>query len=97
MIDNKEIVEIEKEAVAACHFPVHEVLNSENDKRTRAEILKKGESLGNLEHHKIKILFEDDEGLKMVFTTIWAVGDSNIVLKKGVHIPIHRIHEIKIF
>ena len=36
----------------------------------------------------MRIIFEDDEGTKEVRTTIWAVGDKNIVLKKGVTILI---------
>ena len=50
--------------------------------------------LGNIHRVKMKITFEDDECTKQVRTTIWAVGDKNIVLKKGVIIPIHRIIDI---
>jgi hypothetical protein len=48
-------------------------------------------SLGNLEHSKIKIFFEDDLSQKVVETTVWALTDESVVLKKGVGIPINRI------
>ena len=50
--------------------------------------------LGNVHRTKMRIQFKDEEGLKEVRTTIWAVGDRNIVLKKGVLIPINRIVDV---
>jgi hypothetical protein len=58
--------------------------------------LERATALGNVEHNKIKITFEDSEGLKQVETTIWATTDKRIILKGGVVIPIIRIHEVKI-
>lgn len=52
-------------------------------------------TLGNVDHGKITVVFEDDEGLKMVTTTIWATTDTRIILKGGVVIPIARIHEVR--
>jgi uncharacterized protein (UPF0248 family) len=50
--------------------------------------------LGNLEHSKIKIFFEDSESKKIVDTTVWGVTDKNVMLKQGVMIPIHRIYKL---
>ena len=50
--------------------------------------------LGNNEHKKVKIIFKDDNGVKLVETTIWASGQKFICLKGGSWIPIHRISEI---
>ncbi len=50
--------------------------------------------LGNNEHKKVKIIFKDDNGVKLVETTIWASGQKFICLKGGLWIPIHRILEI---
>ncbi|MFT5336197.1 MAG: hypothetical protein ACJAY8_000538 [Sphingobacteriales bacterium] len=96
-MDISKVIEIEKEEIVDCHFPSEEVLISVDQKKARTDALKKGETLGNLEHLKIKIIFEDDQSFKKVVTTIWAVGDTSIVLKKGVVIPIHRIHEIRVY
>jgi uncharacterized protein (UPF0248 family) len=43
------------------------------------------------------VVFEDDQGRKMIETTIWATGEKNIVLKHGMTIPIHRIVEISFY
>lgn len=85
---------IEKEEVVNCHFPHEEVLSNPDERKFRAANIKKAESLGNIEHHKISIVFEDNESVKRVVTTIWAADEDNIVLKQGVFIPVHRIHKI---
>ncbi|MGV6860379.1 MAG: hypothetical protein ACWA41_01330 [Putridiphycobacter sp.] len=51
--------------------------------------------LGNAYKGKMRIEFEDDEGLKAVETTIWATGSKYICLKGGVWLPISRIKNIK--
>ena len=51
--------------------------------------------LGNGYRGKVAILFEDDEGLKRVDTTIWAHGTEYICLKGGVWLPISRIVEVR--
>jgi len=85
---------IEKEAVALLKFPSTEVLTNKDDIKVRTANLERALKLGNLEHNKIKIIFEDNEGLKQVNTTIWGITDKRIILKKGVVIPINRIHEV---
>ena len=64
------------------------------DIKQRKQNLDLALTLGNLEHVKIKIYFEDDEGPKVVDTTIWGVTDSRVILKQGVVIPVNRIHKI---
>lgn len=52
--------------------------------------------LGNSHRSKVSIIFQDDEGLKRVDTTIWAAGTKFVCLKGGVWIPIERILEIRL-
>ncbi|PHR44331.1 MAG: hypothetical protein COA32_15065 [Fluviicola sp.] len=59
------------------------------------EKLMEATKLGNIHHGKIAIIFQDDEGLKRVETTIWATGLKYICLKGGVWLPISRIKEIQ--
>lgn len=92
----KNPLTVEKESIAQMIFPGKEVLHSEEARRKRHHELELATTLGNIEHYKIKIIFEDKEGLKQVNTTIWATTDSRIILKGGVVIPINRIHEVKI-
>lgn len=86
---------IEKENISDLKFPETEVLKSKEDILTRARNLERALKLGNLQHSKIKIVFEDTQGIKQVDTTIWGVTDKRIILKRGVLIPIHCIHELK--
>ncbi|MBL7892285.1 MAG: hypothetical protein JNL63_06625 [Bacteroidia bacterium] len=92
----KKPVVIEKEEVANLRFPAQEVLVSEDEIKLRRAELDKALKLGNVEHGKIKVVFEDDNGIKQIETTIWGVTDKRIILKHGIVLPIHRIHEIKI-
>ncbi len=85
---------IEKENITGLKFPETDVLTSKDDIKIRNANLERALKLGNLEHNKIKIVFEDTEGLKQVETTVWGVTDKRVILKQGVVIPIHRIYEI---
>ena len=85
---------IEKELISELHFPTQEVIEEKAERLQRKVELERAQALGNLEHTKIKIFFEDDSSKKMVDTTIWGVTDQGVILKKGVVIPIHRIFKI---
>jgi hypothetical protein len=85
---------IEKEQVATLKFPKTEVLNSKDEIKLRAVALQQAIRLGNTSKGKVKITFEDDNSIKRIETTIWAVTEENILLKAGVFIPIRRIHTI---
>jgi hypothetical protein len=95
-MNNNEFVLVEKESVSELHFPADEILKSEKDLKERKTAIERAISLGNLEHHKVKIYFSDDQGKKVVNTTIWAVTDKSIVLKQNTVLPIHRIHKLDI-
>jgi hypothetical protein len=95
-MDNNEFVLVEKESVSELQFPADEILTKEKDLKERKTAIERAISLGNLEHHKVKIYFSDDQGKKVVNTTIWAVTDKSIVLKQNTVLPIHRIHKLDI-
>ena len=85
---------IDKEDIALLKFPKTDVLNNVEEIKTRISDINRALSLGNLEHSKIKIFFEDNESKKIVDTTVWGVTDKNVMLKQGVMIPIHRIYKL---
>jgi uncharacterized protein (UPF0248 family) len=85
---------IEKEKVVDLRFPSNEVLMTNIEIKERQNNLQRALSLGNLEHSKIRIYFEDDTSTKMVETTVWGVTDKRVILKQGNVIPIHRIHAV---
>lgn len=84
---------IEKENIQVLKFPHDEVLQDKEAIQQRNNDLNRAQALGNLEHSKIKIFFEDNHSKKVVETTVWAVTDNSVVLKKGVEIPINRIYK----
>jgi hypothetical protein len=90
----KDFELIEKEQIGILLFPTSEVLHDKADILQRKNDLDRALTLGNLEHVKIKIFFEDDSSKKSVETTIWGVTDNRVILKQGVVIPVNRIHKI---
>lgn len=82
---------IEKEQIKFLKFPKGDVLKEIKAKQNRFVDLKRALSLGNLEHEKVRITFQDDSGLKRVDTTIWGVTDKSVILKKSTIIPLARI------
>lgn len=83
---------IEKESIYYLRFPNSEVLNEASAIHQRNTDLTRALYLGNIEHAKIKIFFEDNQSKKVVETTVWAVTDTSVILKCGVGIPINRIY-----
>lgn len=87
-------VVIAKEQVANLKFPLEEVLTKAEDRIRRRAELDRALVLGNIDHYKVKITFMDEEGPKLVDTTIWAVTDERVILKSGMVIPIRCILEV---
>jgi hypothetical protein len=87
---------VEKEIIGDYHFPTNEVLKKESEIAIRKKSLSRAIALGNLEHQKVRIYFADVDGEKYVETTIWGVTDHEILLKKNVMLPIHRIIKLEI-
>lgn len=88
------ITTIEKELIETAHFPAREVLSSPDQIGQRLSQAKKASTLGNSLKYKVKIVFEDDEGKKMVETTIWGVTEKYLLLKRGMSLPLCRVHQI---
>lgn len=95
--DQTGIPLVEKEIINTLRFPTNEVLANKESIQERIFALHRATSLGNLDKHKVTIVFEDSESLKRVCTTIWAITDRKILLKAGRSIPINRIHSVKIW
>jgi hypothetical protein len=85
---------IDKDQVKDLRFPQEEVLTNPEAIRMRRIELDRALILGNVDHNKVRIIFIDSEGSKMVETTIWAVTELRVILKSGMVIPINRISEI---
>lgn len=95
MQTGEKFQQIDKEAVSGLRFPDQDVLTDKEAANMRYADLQRALSLGNLEHSKIKIYFEDDTSSKMVDTTVWGLTDKRVILKQGAVIPIHRVYKVK--
>lgn len=84
---------VEKESLSSSHFKSE--LTIKQDPLLRKQI-EQAAILGNVYHSKVNIYFMDDEGYKRVNTTIWAYGQSFILLKGGIFIPIDHIVRVEI-
>jgi Flp pilus assembly CpaE family ATPase len=89
---NAQFETIEKEKIHSLQFPNTDVLEDKNAISQRGSELLRAQTLGNLEHSKIRIFFEDNHSKKVVETTVWGVTDSRVILKQGIGIPINRIY-----
>ena len=85
---------IEKEEIPSLTFPKEPISRNKAELSVLRKKLRDSMVLGNIHHLKIKIVFQDSEGLKEVRTTIWAADEKFIVLKKGVSIPVDRVVEL---
>lgn len=88
---------VEKENISLLSFPTSDVLLNEESRVERVKRIKRAMKLGNTRKSKVRIVFEDDEGIKTVETTIWGVTEKNVILKQTTTIPIHRVHRIKFY
>lgn len=91
----KTIVTIEKELIPNLTFAKSDVILNPEAQRKRIADLYRSQTLGNLLQTKVKITFESaDLQTYQVETTVWAVGDTFILLKGGVYLPIRCILKV---
>lgn len=90
------IAPVQKEDVHQLLFPNEEVLVGAEAIEQRRIALERAVVLGNTYKGKTKIVFEDSESIKQIETHIWGLTDKRVILKQGIVIPIHRIHEVKL-
>ncbi len=86
---------IQKERISSLRFPRQSLMLSGPERDGILKMMEKATRLGNTEHGKCRILFQDDEGLKAVETTIWTYDAENIVLKYGMTIPVARVVSVE--
>jgi fructose-bisphosphate aldolase class 1 len=89
---NAKPITVEKEVVPHLKFKKDTIIKQQDGLMER---LMEATKLGNIHKGKVVIIFEDDEGIKQVETTIWATGLKYICLKGGIWLPIASIHKIE--
>lgn len=85
---------VEKSIIGSLHFPYQDVLQSDENRRQRRMDAEKGMILGNNYKCKVKIVFEDEVGVKQIETTIWSVTEKWVLIKTGMGIPLSRIYSV---
>ncbi|NNC96139.1 MAG: hypothetical protein HKN92_11300 [Chitinophagales bacterium] len=93
-MDRSSAIHVAKELIPYLTFPDIDVLTSKNLMKERDEEIKKALLLGNGDHEKVRIYFEDKFSLKQVETTIWGMTEKHIILKKNTLIPKKAIRKI---
>ncbi len=89
-------LQVENKDIGLLHFPEEEVLDSVEKIIQRRLALERAVVLGNSYKGKAKIVFEDETGIREIETNIWGITDKRVILKQGIIIPLHRIHEVKL-
>ncbi len=84
---------IEKEKIKSLYFPNNDVLVDPQAILRRIAELGYAFSLGNLEHFKIKIYFEDAISKKVVESSVLGITDKKVMLENNIMIPINRIYK----
>lgn len=87
---------IAKEEISHLNFPSKEVLNTKEEIEQRRRDLEQAVVLGNTYKGKTRIIFEDSGSIRQIETHLWGLTDTRVILKQGIVIPIHRIHEVKL-
>ncbi len=90
------VIGIEKEEINTLTFPKESISRTELKVKQLHSMLDKAVLLGNRYKDKIRVVFRDSVGLKMVETTIWHASQNHVVLKGGVTIPFNRIEEVRL-
>ena len=89
--------EVRKEDISGLKFVNINVLTDPAGKTELRSDLAKALHLGNVEHQKVKILFETSEGTMFTDTTVWNLTENLIILKGNVDVPTNSIHRIEFF
>ena len=81
-----------KEFLYALKFTEEDVIKTRQEQELRMHSLNKALYLGNALKNKVRIYFRDSlDRIIYLDTTIWGVTKEDIILKKGVTLPIKSI------
>jgi len=89
-----KIVLIDCEEIVLLHFPKEDVLFSKDEQVQRLNEVQEMMKDEAFAEQLFTIVFQDIEGMKMVATKIWALSEKEVILNKGVKIPLQRILKI---
>lgn len=92
---SEKIHSTKKEFLYALKFAEKDVMKTRQEQELRMHSINRAMHLGNVLKNKVRIYFRDSlNRIIFIDTTIWGVTKEDIILKKGVTIPIKSIIEI---
>ena len=94
---NNTICIISKEDIPSYEIIRGDALTNPVDIARRREDVERAMKLGNIDHQKVKIIFETTEGTMAVETTVWEVTQNYLILKSNMALPIRCVHRIDFF
>jgi hypothetical protein len=84
-----------KEFLYALKFTQEDVIKTRQEKELRLYAINRAMRSGNVVKNKVRIYFKDSlNRVIFIYTTVWGVTKDDVILKKGVTIPIKSIIEI---
>ncbi len=93
-MNNAKAKRVEKEELRN-FVPASKVVKlNPQERKDRADKLRRAMVLGNGYKNKCTIVFEDAQGLKNVETTIWMADEMHVILKGGIILPVSAIRDI---
>lgn len=88
----EKIYPTKKEFLYTLKFPDEDVIKNQQEKELRLHSINRAMRLGNVVKNKVRIYFKDSlDRVIFVYTTVWGVTKNDVILKKGVTLPIKRI------
>lgn len=93
-METNQLPTIQKESIPLLNFSKQDVLEKDFDTKTRINDLKTALILGNLYHHKVRIIFSDYESKLAVETTVWALTEKYVILKGNTYLPISSVYKV---
>ena len=95
MVTFKKKYHTKKEFLYALKFSNEDVIKTQQEKELRLHSILRAMRLGNIFKNKVHIYFKDSlDRVIFIYTTVWGVTKNDVILKKGVTIPIKSIIEI---
>ena len=94
---NNTICLISKEDLPSYEIAKGDAIINPVERIARRSDLERAMKLGNIEHQKVKIVFESTEGTMAVETTVWEVTQNYVILKSNMALPIRCVHRVDFF
>ncbi|MEP0263529.1 hypothetical protein [Dokdonia sp.] len=91
----EKIYPTKKEFLYALKFSNEDVIKTRQEKELRLYSINRAMRLGNVVKNKVHIYFKDSRNrIIFIYTTVWGVTKNDVILKKGVTIPIKSIIQV---